>query len=95
MTGPIARGSGRSSSAASCSWRWGCSSSYGFFLQQPAWNELSRYDLVRALVEQGTVQIDSFHENTGDKAFKDGHYYSDKAPGRPSSASPRTRPTSG
>src|SRR6187402_795042 len=54
---------------------------YGFFLQQPAWNEYSRYDLVRALVEQGTVQIDSFQDNTGDKAFKDGHYYSDKAPG--------------
>ena len=54
---------------------------YGFFLQLPAWNEYSRYDLVRAVVEQGTVQIDSFHENTGDKAFKDGHYYSDKVPG--------------
>ena len=54
---------------------------YGFFLQQPAWNEYSRYDLIRALVEEGTVQIDSFEENTGDKAFKDGHYYSDKAPG--------------
>src|SRR5215218_10414283 len=54
---------------------------YGFFLQQPAWNEYSRYDLVRAVVEEGTVRIDSFHENTGDKAFKDGHYYSDKLPG--------------
>jgi hypothetical protein len=54
---------------------------YGFFLQQPAWNEYSRYDLVRAVVDEGTVRIDSFHENTGDKAFKDGHYYSDKLPG--------------
>ena len=54
---------------------------YGLFLQVPAWNEYSRYDLVRAVVEQGTVRIDSFHENTGDKAFKDGHYYSDKVPG--------------
>jgi 4-amino-4-deoxy-L-arabinose transferase-like glycosyltransferase len=54
---------------------------YGFFLQAPAWNEYSRYDLVRAVVEEGTVRIDSFHENTGDKAFKDGHYYSDKVPG--------------
>jgi 4-amino-4-deoxy-L-arabinose transferase-like glycosyltransferase len=54
---------------------------YGFFLQLPAWNEYSRYDLVRAVVEQGTVQIDRYHENTGDKAFKDGHYYSDKVPG--------------
>jgi hypothetical protein len=54
---------------------------YGFFLQQPAWNEYSRYDLIRAVVEEGTVRIDSFEGNTGDKAFKDGHYYSDKAPG--------------
>lgn len=54
---------------------------YGFFQQVPAWNEYSRYDLVRALVEQGTTQIDSFHENTGDKAFHQGHWYSDKAPG--------------
>jgi hypothetical protein len=54
---------------------------YGFFQQQPVWNEYSRYDLVRAIVEQGTIQIDSFHQNTGDKAFYDGHWYSDKPPG--------------
>lgn len=54
---------------------------YGFFQQRPAWNEYSRYDLVRAIAEQGTIRIDSFHENTGDKAFYDGHWYSDKAPG--------------
>jgi hypothetical protein len=54
---------------------------YGFFQQRPAWNEYSRYDLVRALVEQGTTQIDTYHENTGDKAFYAGHWYSDKAPG--------------
>ena len=54
---------------------------YGFFQQHPAWNEFSRYDLVRALVEQGTTQIDSYQDNTGDKAFYAGHWYSDKAPG--------------
>ncbi len=54
---------------------------YGFFRQEPAWNEFSRYDLVRALVEDGTTRIDPYHENTGDKAFFEGHYYSDKAPG--------------
>ncbi|MEO8273335.1 MAG: hypothetical protein ABI620_04650 [Chloroflexota bacterium] len=54
---------------------------YGFFQQRPAWNEYSRYDLVRGLVEQGTNQIDSFHDNTGDAAFYAGHWYSDKAPG--------------
>ena len=54
---------------------------YGYFQQVPAWNEYSRYDLTRAIVEQGTLRIDSFHENTGDKALYDGHWYSDKAPG--------------
>ncbi len=54
---------------------------YGFFRQVPAWNEYSRYDLTRALVEQGTTRIDAYQQNTGDKAFYDGHYYSDKPPG--------------
>ena len=54
---------------------------YGFFQQHPAWNEYSRYDLVRAVVEQGSGQIDTYHENTGDAAFYAGHWYSDKAPG--------------
>jgi len=54
---------------------------YGFFQQQPAWNEYSRYDLVRALVEQGTTRIDAYEANTGDKALFQGHWYSDKAPG--------------
>ena len=54
---------------------------YGFFQQLPAWNEYSRYDLVRALVEDGTTRIDRFEGNTGDDAFYAGHYYSDKPPG--------------
>jgi hypothetical protein len=54
---------------------------YGFFHQEPGWNEKSRYDLVLALVDDHTTRIDLYHENTGDKAFYNGHYYSDKAPG--------------
>jgi hypothetical protein len=54
---------------------------YGFFQQTPVWNEFSRYDLVRALVDQGTTRIDAYQDNTGDKAFYQGHWYSDKAPG--------------
>ena len=54
---------------------------YGFFRQVPAWNEYSRYDVVRALVEDGTTSIDRFQGNTGDKAIYNGHYYSDKEPG--------------
>ena len=54
---------------------------YGFFRQAPAWNEYSRYDLVLSLVNHGSTIIDAYEENTGDKAFYAGHYYSDKAPG--------------
>jgi hypothetical protein len=37
--------------------------------------------LLRAIVERHTLQIDAYHENTGDKAHLGGHYYSEKAPG--------------
>jgi hypothetical protein len=55
--------------------------SYAYFYQGGGWNQNSRFDLVRAIVEQGTLRIDAYHENTDDKAFANGHYYSDKAPG--------------
>jgi hypothetical protein len=45
------------------------------------WNQNSRFDLTQALVEQGTVRIDDYADNTGDYATIDGHRYSDKAPG--------------
>lgn len=54
---------------------------YGFFHQTPIWNEPSRYDLVVAIVDHHTTQIDPNQQNTGDKAFFQGHYYSDKEPG--------------
>jgi hypothetical protein len=55
--------------------------SYAYFYQGGGWNQNSRFDLVRAIVEQGTLRIDAYHQNTDDKAFANGHYYSDKAPG--------------
>src|SRR6266852_1414020 len=55
--------------------------SYAYFYQGGGWNQNSRFDLVRSLIEQGTLRIDSYHGNTGDKALYQGHYYSDKAPG--------------
>lgn len=45
------------------------------------WNQNSRFDLTRAIVEQGTLRIDDYVENTGDYALLDGHSYTDKAPG--------------
>ncbi len=54
---------------------------YGYFVPPVSWNGNSRFDLTRALVEEGRVTIDSFHRNTGDKAELGGHVYTDKAPG--------------
>ena len=54
---------------------------FAWFYQAGGWNQNSRFDLTRAIVEEGTLTIDSYHENTGDKARHDGHVYSDKAPG--------------
>jgi 4-amino-4-deoxy-L-arabinose transferase-like glycosyltransferase len=54
---------------------------YAYFYQAGGWNQNSRFDLTRAVVERGTARIDRYHKNTGDKARRDGHYYCDKAPG--------------
>jgi hypothetical protein len=51
-----------------------------YFLPAATWSPVSRFDLTRAIVEQHTLRIDAFADNTGDRAFKDGHWYSDKAP---------------
>ena len=55
--------------------------SYAYFYEGGGWNQNSRFDLVRAIIQQHTLSIDAYHENTQDKAFTNGHYYSDKAPG--------------
>jgi hypothetical protein len=51
-----------------------------YFLPGPTWNPVSRFDLTRSIVERGTVTIDDIADDTGDKAFARGHWYSDKAP---------------
>lgn len=55
--------------------------SYAYFYQAGGWNQNSRFALVRALTNEHSVRIDRFEKATGDKAFFEGHYYSDKAPG--------------
>src|SRR5215469_11181402 len=55
--------------------------SFIYFYEGGGWNQNSRFDLLRAIVERGTLQIDAYHTNTQDKAHFRGHYYSDKAPG--------------
>ena len=59
---------------------------YAYFYQAGGWNENTRFALVRAIVEQGTLRIDDtvrFDGRliTGDLAHYDGHLYCDKAPG--------------
>ena len=55
--------------------------SYAYFYQAGGWNQNSRFALVRAITNEHTLNIDPFQHATGDEAFYDGHYYSDKAPG--------------
>lgn len=56
--------------------------SYIYFLPRWAdWSQNSRLDLTLAIVDQGTLKIDDYYQNTGDYAYFEGHYYLDKAPG--------------
>jgi hypothetical protein len=57
---------------------------YGYFIRPLDFNIASRLGLVKAIVEEGGLSIDSYHEGelfTLDKAYFNGHYYSDKAIG--------------
>lgn len=51
-------------------------------------NQGSRFNLDRAVLEQGRLTIDDYHKNSEDKAFFRGHYYCDKAPGASLTALP-------
>jgi hypothetical protein len=53
---------------------------YATMIQSFSWNQTSHYDLVRSLDSDGTT-IDANQENTGDKVFYKGHFYSARAPG--------------
>jgi hypothetical protein len=59
--------------------------SYGYYAHDPGANGNSRLDLTFAIVKEGRLTIDSFHDQEGtqtiDKSFYNGHYYSDKAIG--------------
>ena len=55
--------------------------SFAYFYEGGGWNQNTRFDLVRAILEARTVRIDLYHENTGDKAQVGPHFYMDKAPG--------------
>jgi len=54
---------------------------YSYFIQPSQANALSRYNLVRALADDRSIIVDRYADNTIDKIRRDGHFYSDKAPG--------------
>lgn len=65
-----------------------CYSYFFHFIGRESWNVSSRLNLTYALAEYGSFRIDAYHQNTGDKVFSGGHYYSDKAPGTSLAAVP-------
>ncbi len=54
---------------------------YSFFVHWVGWVENSQFDLTRSIVEEGRFEIDSYANNTGDRAVYGEHYYSNKVPG--------------
>ncbi len=54
---------------------------YSVFAGYLNWNENSRLDLTMSIVDQRSLRIDNYVNNTGDRALYEGHFYSDKAPG--------------
>jgi len=58
---------------------------YGYYYQDPEANGNSRIGLIFAIVQEGRLTIDSYYNTQGtqtiDRAFLNGHYYTDKAIG--------------
>jgi hypothetical protein len=54
---------------------------YSFFVYWIGWNEQSHLALTRAIVDESRLEIDSYANQTSDRAFYNDHYYSDKDPG--------------
>lgn len=53
---------------------------FAYFIPAATWNPVSHFDLTRAIVEHRTLSIDAYVDNTGDRAFAGGHWYTEKAP---------------
>jgi hypothetical protein len=61
---------------------------FSYFNHSGGWNQGVRLAELHAIVIKHTIQIDAYHEHTGDKAFINGHYYSEKAPAMVAAALP-------
>lgn len=55
--------------------------SYAYFQHGGNWGGNALWDLVRAVVERGTIRIDDFVANTGDWSSFGGHFFAAKNPG--------------
>jgi len=62
---------------AHAAWLFGI---FAFFIPAATWNPVSRFNLTRAIVENGTLSVDPYVTSTGDRALVNGRWYSDKAP---------------
>src|SRR6185295_9361203 len=45
-----------------------------FFVPAATWNPVSRFNLTRAIVERGTLNVDPYVSSTGDRAFQQALY---------------------
>lgn len=54
---------------------------YLFFVQWTTWDEQAIFDLTRAILDEGRLEIDTYHNNTGARIFYNEHYYSRRNPG--------------
>ncbi|MFO0951388.1 MAG: phospholipid carrier-dependent glycosyltransferase [Isosphaeraceae bacterium] len=57
--------------------------SYAYFWQARDWNSASRLMLTYAIVDNGTVAINGYEDQTGDRAYFRGRFFTDKLPGYP------------
>jgi hypothetical protein len=53
---------------------------FAYFGPGATWSPVSRFCLTRAIVERGTFEITEFASSTGDRAKREGRFYTDKAP---------------
>lgn len=53
---------------------------YLFFIHWAGWYENSIFAMIRAIVDEKRFEIDSYANQTSDRAYFNGHYYSEKSP---------------
>jgi hypothetical protein len=54
---------------------------YSYFSVWIGFNENSRFALVRSIVDDNKLEIDNYADETGDRAFFNNHFYTEKSPG--------------